>query len=101
MPGMNEPPKRNRRWYQFSLRTLFVAVTLLALLVDHFRMVRALDAAAQHEEEMKREFATAMNELVERHQAVEKYGAELIQKERSLLDNAPEFPPPPKTASSK
>jgi hypothetical protein len=99
MAGMNEP--RKRRWYQFSLRALLVAVTLIALLVDHFRMVRALDAAAQHEEEMKGEFATAMHELAERHQAVESYAAELIQKERSLLDKAPEFPSPPKTASSK
>jgi hypothetical protein len=26
-----EPPKRKRRWFQFSLRTLMIAVTLLAL----------------------------------------------------------------------
>jgi hypothetical protein len=26
-----EPPKRKRRWYQFSLRTLMIAVTLLAV----------------------------------------------------------------------
>jgi hypothetical protein len=27
--GMGEPP--NRRWFQFSLRTLLIGVTLLAL----------------------------------------------------------------------
>jgi hypothetical protein len=26
-----DPPKRKRRWFQFSLRTLFVIVTILAL----------------------------------------------------------------------
>ncbi len=26
-----ESPKRNRRWYQFSLRTLLIVVTLLAM----------------------------------------------------------------------
>ena len=26
-----EPPKRKRRWYQFGLRTLMIAVTLLAV----------------------------------------------------------------------
>ena len=26
-----EPPKRKRRWFQFSLRTLLIAVTLLAV----------------------------------------------------------------------
>jgi hypothetical protein len=27
-----EPPKRKRRWFQFSLRTLLIAVTVVALL---------------------------------------------------------------------
>jgi hypothetical protein len=26
-----EPPKRKRRWFQFSLRTLFLAMTILAV----------------------------------------------------------------------
>ena len=30
-PPQAEPPERKRRWYQFRLRTLFVAVTLLAV----------------------------------------------------------------------
>jgi hypothetical protein len=28
---MTEPPKRKRRWFQFSLRTLLIGVTLLAV----------------------------------------------------------------------
>jgi hypothetical protein len=27
-----DPPKRKRRWFQFSLRTLMIGVTLLAVL---------------------------------------------------------------------
>jgi len=30
-PPKAEPPKRGRRWYQFSLRTLLIVVTLLAI----------------------------------------------------------------------
>ena len=30
-PSKAEPPKRKRHWFQFSLRTLFVAMTILAL----------------------------------------------------------------------
>ena len=29
--GNDSPPKANRRWYQFSLRSLMIAVTLLAM----------------------------------------------------------------------
>jgi hypothetical protein len=29
-PSKAAPPKRKRRWFQFSLRTLLIAVTLLA-----------------------------------------------------------------------
>jgi hypothetical protein len=29
-PSKADPPKRNRRWFQFSLRTLLIGVTLLA-----------------------------------------------------------------------
>ncbi len=28
---MSKPPKRKRRWFQFSLRTLLIGVTLLAV----------------------------------------------------------------------
>ena len=30
-PPKAEPPKRKRRWFQFSLRTLMIVVTLLAI----------------------------------------------------------------------
>src|ERR1700688_4093263 len=30
-PSKAEPPKRKRRWFQFSLRTLMIVVTLLAV----------------------------------------------------------------------
>jgi hypothetical protein len=30
-PPETEPPKRNRRWFQFSLRSLMIVVTLLAV----------------------------------------------------------------------
>ena len=30
-PAEAEPPKRKRRWFQFSLRTLMIGVTLLAV----------------------------------------------------------------------
>jgi hypothetical protein len=30
-PPKADPPKRKRRWFQFSLRTLFVIVTILAV----------------------------------------------------------------------
>ena len=30
-PNKAEPPKRKRRWFQFSLRTLLIGVTLLAV----------------------------------------------------------------------
>ena len=30
-PPNAEPPKRKRRWYQFSLRTLFIVVTVVAI----------------------------------------------------------------------
>jgi hypothetical protein len=31
-----EPPKRKRRWFQFSLRTLMIGVTLLAVVCGYF-----------------------------------------------------------------
>jgi hypothetical protein len=30
-PPKAEPPKRERRWFQFSLRTLLIVVTLLSV----------------------------------------------------------------------
>ena len=43
-PSTAEPPKRKRRWFQFSLRTLMIGVTLLAVPLGyvawHARVVR-------------------------------------------------------------
>ncbi len=30
-PIKSKPPKRKRRWFQFSLRTMLIGVTLIAL----------------------------------------------------------------------
>jgi hypothetical protein len=44
-----EPPKRNRRWYQFSLRTLMIGITLLAVACwvfeDQWRLIHERDEA--------------------------------------------------------
>ena len=34
-PPKAEPPKRKRRWFQFSLRTLLIGVALLAVACAH------------------------------------------------------------------
>jgi hypothetical protein len=34
-PSKADPPKRKRRWFQFSLRTLMIAVTLLAMVLAY------------------------------------------------------------------
>jgi hypothetical protein len=53
-PPKVEPPKRKRRWYQFRLRTLMIAVTLLAVPLGYVgwqvRIVR-------HRDELRRELA--------------------------------------------
>ena len=50
-PPKAEPPKRQRRWFQFSLRTLLIGVTLLAvtcwIVVDRQRLIRERDEALQ------------------------------------------------------
>lgn len=50
---MTEPqPKRRRRWYQFSLRTLFVVITLLAVWLGihtHSARLQKRSVAAVHE----------------------------------------------------
>jgi hypothetical protein len=52
-PPKGDPPKRKRRWFQFSLRTMMVVVTLLALAcwgaVDRARLIRERDEARQRE----------------------------------------------------
>jgi hypothetical protein len=35
-PFKSDPPKRKRRWFQFSLRTLLIVVTLLAVVCAYF-----------------------------------------------------------------
>jgi hypothetical protein len=40
-PSKAEPPNRKRRWFQFSLRTLLIGVTLLALLSGYVVRQRA------------------------------------------------------------
>jgi hypothetical protein len=35
-PPKAEPPKRKRRWYQFSLRTLMIGVTLFCVVVGGY-----------------------------------------------------------------
>jgi hypothetical protein len=35
-PPKADPPKLKRRWFQFSLRTLLIAVTLLAVVCGYF-----------------------------------------------------------------
>jgi hypothetical protein len=46
-------PKRQRRWFQFSLRTLLIGVTLVAVaccgIVDRARLIRERDEALQRE----------------------------------------------------
>jgi cytoskeletal protein RodZ len=55
-PPKTNPPKRKRRWFQFSLRTLFVVVTLIAaacwVVIDRRRLIRERD-----ESELKAEQA--------------------------------------------
>ncbi len=74
---MSEPPKRNRRWLQFSLRTLLIAVTLLAVssaavtwdVQDRQRLIRGRDEAR---DAIKNQ-AKYINDMVDagRQQAVE------------------------------
>jgi hypothetical protein len=49
-----EPPKRKRRWFQFSLRTLMIGVTVLAvgcwIGVDRARLIRERDEALRRAE---------------------------------------------------
>ena len=41
-PSKVEPPRRKRRWFQFSLRTLLIVVALLAVLCGTVTWVRLL-----------------------------------------------------------
>ncbi len=36
-PPISDPPKRKRRWYQFSLRTLLIGVSLLAAICGYVK----------------------------------------------------------------
>jgi hypothetical protein len=50
-PIKAEPPKRKRRWYQFSLRELMIGVTLVALacwaILDRQQLIHERDEARQ------------------------------------------------------
>jgi hypothetical protein len=58
------PQNRKRRWFQFSLRTLLVGVTLLAVgcwvVVDRQRLIRERDDA-KHPEAIARESPTSLS----------------------------------------
>ena len=57
-PSKADPPKRKRRWFQFSLRTLLIGVTLLAVacwgIVDRARLIRERDDALRQARDAKR-----------------------------------------------
>jgi hypothetical protein len=65
-----EPPKRKRRWFQFSLRTLMIGVTLLAFLSaaatwvvqDRQRLMRERDEAMGREADAKQTLNTIQQE---------------------------------------
>ena len=65
-----DPPKRKRRWFQFSLRTLLIGVTLLAVLSaavtwviqDRQRLVRERDEAMGREADAKQTLNTMQQE---------------------------------------
>jgi hypothetical protein len=55
-PLKAEPPKRKRRWFQFSLRTLLIGVTLLAVacgfaavVIENRKLIRERDEAIEQE----------------------------------------------------
>jgi hypothetical protein len=55
---MEAEPKRKRRWFQFSLRSLLIGVTLLAVacwvIVDRTRLIREREEARQAEIQARR-----------------------------------------------
>jgi hypothetical protein len=59
-PPKAEPPKRKRRWLQFSLRTLMIFVTLIAtaawVVADRQRLIRERDDALEGEQATKKRF---------------------------------------------
>jgi cell division protein FtsB len=69
-PPQADPPKRKRRWFQFSLRTLLILVTLLAVLSaavtwviqDRQRLVRERDEAMGREADAKQTLNTIQQE---------------------------------------
>ena len=76
-PLKAEPPKRKRRWFQFSLRTLLIGVTLLAILCpaatwvvrDRQRLIREQEQLIQDKDDAKMQAAIAVqNEAVSRRQ---------------------------------
>lgn len=101
---ITRPPRRR---FQFRLRTLFIAVTVVAGICgfamqrnENQRLVRALEEAAQREEEMKKEYVAALQVLLDRQTALREYEAELFERERSRWGDAPEIDPPPKAMTA-
>jgi hypothetical protein len=52
-PSKADPPKRKRRWLQFSLRTLLIGITLLAMACwvfeDQWRLIHERDEALKRQ----------------------------------------------------
>jgi hypothetical protein len=59
-PPKADPPKRKRRWFQFSVRTLMIFVTLIAtaawVVADRQRLIRERDDALEGEQATKKRF---------------------------------------------
>ena len=76
-PTKAEPAKRKRRWFQFSLRSLLIGVTLLAILCpaatwvvrDRQRLIREQEQLIHDKDDAKMQAAIAVqNEAVSRRQ---------------------------------
>ncbi len=72
-----EPPKRKRRWFQFSLCSLLIGITLLAILCpaatwvvrDRQRLIREQEQLIHDKDDAKMQAAiAAQNEAVSRRQ---------------------------------
>ena len=70
-PNKAEPPKRKRRWYQFSLRSLMIGVTLLALacwaILDRQRLIHERDEARQRATFVEGHFAAVKDAIRNKH----------------------------------
>jgi hypothetical protein len=90
-----EPPKRKRRWFQFSLRTLMIGVTLLAAVcwvdIDRSRLIRERDEAiqkqanAEHGETLLERTLKEMNPLL---RAKDQRANDLVRQLRELRESS-------------